>query len=29
MNPIAKQVNRTLVETARAMLNEADLPKKW
>jgi len=29
MNPIAKRANRTLVETARAMLNEADLPKIW
>jgi hypothetical protein len=29
MNPIAERANRTLVETARAMLNEADLPKKW
>jgi transposase InsO family protein len=27
MNPIAERANRTLVETARAMLNEADLPK--
>ena len=27
MNPIAKQANRTLVETARAMLNKADLLK--
>jgi hypothetical protein len=29
MNPIAERANRTLVETARAMLNEADLPKIW
>jgi hypothetical protein len=29
MNPIAEQANRTLVETARTMLNEADLPKIW
>jgi hypothetical protein len=29
MNPIAERTNRTLVEMARAMLNEADLPKRW
>ena len=29
MNPIAERANRTLVETARTMLHEADLPKGW
>jgi len=29
MNPVAERANRTLVETAKSMLEEANLSKEW